>query len=87
MKIKEGYVLSQVSGTYVVFPTGKAALDLNGMITLNDTGAFIWKLLEQDSTREEILSAVLATYDVEEARAAACVDEFLTKLKEVGCLA
>ena len=42
MKIKEGFLLRQVSGQVVVLPTGNE-LDLNMMITLNDTGAFLWE--------------------------------------------
>lgn len=82
MKIKEGYILREVAGNYVVVPLGKAALDFNGMITLNEMGAFLWKRLEQGTTKEELLEAVLSEYEVTEERALAGIDSFLEKVKE-----
>ena len=87
MKLKEGFILRSVAGNNVVIPTGKRTLDLNGMITLNETGAFIWRQLEQDADEEQIVAAILESYDVEPERAAKCVKTFLEKLREVGCLA
>ena len=37
MKLKEGFLLRQVAGENVVISVG-ADVDLNGMITLNNTG-------------------------------------------------
>ena len=45
MKIKNGFILRNVSDAYVVVAVGEAAKDFNGMITLNETGAFLWKTL------------------------------------------
>ena len=47
MKIKSGFMLYEVAGSYVVVPAGDEPLDFNGMVTLNETGAFLWKQLEQ----------------------------------------
>ena len=44
MKIKDGFLLRQVAGQNVVMPMG-SDLDLNMMITLNETGAFLWMKL------------------------------------------
>lgn len=82
MKIKEGFMLRKVGGTYAVVPMGKAVADFNGMITLNEMGAFLWGHLEKGCTREELLSAVLAEYEVTEERALAGIDRFLEKVKE-----
>ena len=40
MKLKQGFILRQVAGENVVVPAGDA-LNLNMMITLNSTGAFL----------------------------------------------
>ena len=81
MKIKEGFLLRQVAGQTVVLPTGDD-LDLNMMITLNGTGAFLWEQLQNETTEEELVKALLAEYDVDEARAKASVTAFLNKLRE-----
>lgn len=86
MKLKDGFLLRSMAGSNVVIPIGQRAVDLNGMITLNDTGAFIWKQLELGREEAEIVSAILENYEVDEERAAACVHTFLQSLKEAGCL-
>ena len=46
MKLKDGFILRSVAGETVVVPTGDD-LDLNMMITLNETGKFLWEHLEK----------------------------------------
>lgn len=81
MKIKEGFLLREVAGQTVVLPCGDT-LDLNMMITLNETGKFLWQLLEQGSDESSLVEALLAEYDVDRERAAKSVTAFLAKLKE-----
>ena len=83
MKIKEGFLLHQVSGQMVVLPTG-GDLDLNMMITLNETGAFLWKCLQSETDADALVKALLAEYDVDEMTARACVESFLKKLEDNG---
>jgi len=82
MKIKEGFMLRDVAGSYVVVPMGKEAADFNGMITLNETGAFLWKQLEKGCTREELLAAMQKEYDVTEERASQGIEKFLAQIEE-----
>lgn len=86
MKIKEGFVLREVAGQIVVLPTGDR-LDLNMMITLNDTGRFLWEHLQQDITKEELVAALLEEYDVDEELAGKSVDAFVQKLRDGQLLA
>lgn len=79
MKIKDGFVMRQVAGQAVVLPGGDA-LDLNLMITLNDTGAFLWEHLQSETTEDALVTALLAEYDVEEATAHKAVVAFVEKL-------
>ena len=86
MKIKEGYIMRVVAGQIVVLPTGDD-LDLNLMITLNETGKFLWNILETGATEDELVAAVLASYDVDEETARNAVVSFVSKLNEHGFLA
>lgn len=86
MKIKEGFILRNVAGSNIVVPFGDRCLDFNGMITLNETGAFIWKQLENGAEEADVVKAILAEYEVEEDRAVQCVRDFVAKLKEADCL-
>lgn len=86
MKLKDGFILREVAGQIVVLPSGDD-LDLDMMITLNETGKFIWKLMEQEVEEAEIVSAILDKYDVERNVAEAAVTGFIRKLREHGFLA
>ncbi len=86
MKIKDCFVLSEIGGSYIVVPTGCETVDLNGMITLNETGHFMWNLLLEDTTKEEIINAFLKEYDVDMETISNDVDEFIEKLKSIGAI-
>ncbi len=86
MKIREGFLLRQVAGQSVVLPCGEE-MDLNMMINLNDTGAFLWKHLQEETSEEALVAALLAEYDVDEATARVAVSGFVAKLEENGFLA
>ena len=85
MKLKDGFLLRQVAGQTVVLPTG-GELDLNMMITLNGTGAFLWERLAEETNEEALCAALLAEYDVDEATAKSAVAAFVKKLNDNGFL-
>ena len=86
MKLKNGFVLREVAGEIIVVPCGDE-LDLNMMITLNDTGRFLWQHLEKGAEEDELVSALLAEYDVAPELARQAVDAFVARLKELDFLA
>ena len=85
MKIKEGFLLREVAGQTVVLPVS-GDLDLNIMITLNDTGRFLWECLQDEANEADLVAALLREYDVAEADAAAAVRGFVKKLDDNGFL-
>jgi hypothetical protein len=86
MKIKEDFMLRNICEDWIVIPMGERLLDFNGMMKLNQSGSFIWKLLEMKRSREEIISAMLEEYDIPEETAAQEFDTFLQTLKEANIL-
>ncbi|MBQ8304398.1 MAG: PqqD family protein [Clostridia bacterium] len=87
MKIAEGFLLRKVANQSVVMPMGKKAFDFNRAITLNETAAFLWSILEkEDATKEQLIEKLRAEYDVDEATAENDIDKFLNKLRENGLL-
>lgn len=86
MKLKKGFVLRKVGSDNIVMPTGDT-LNLNMMITLNDTGRFLWEKLEQGAEEEELVAALLEEYEVEETTAKAHVAAFVEKMNGHGFLA
>lgn len=86
MKIEKEFILREIAGDYVIVPTGKTALEFNGLITVNELGAFIWKKLQQDVTEDELIQVILEEYEVDEETARNDVEEFLNKLTECKIL-
>ena len=87
MKLKSGFVLRQIGGSYVVVAVGLQTLDFKGMIRLNETGAFLWeKLTAEDRTKEDLVAALTAEYEVDETTAANDVDVFVRSLKDADLL-
>lgn len=85
MKIKKNFILRQVADIWVVMPIGDEAVDFNGMMTLNETGALLWKALEQGGSAETLADALTAEYNVSREEALADAEEFCRKLIEAGC--
>ena len=86
MKLKKDFVLRQVADTWVVLPLAEQTVNFTGMITLNESGAMLWKQLEKGADREGLVANLTAEYDVSEDVASADVDAFLGKLASAGCL-
>ena len=86
MQIKEGFVLKNIAGAWVVLPTAAASLDFTGMLTLNETGCILWNALLNGASREALAQSLTEEYDVTFEVALADVDEFLFTLKKAGCV-
>jgi len=82
MKINPGFVLKDIAGSFVVVPVGDNLVDFSAMITLNETGAFLWKLLDEDISVQELANAMCKEYDISEEEALADVKEFTDTLIE-----
>ncbi len=89
MKISEGFIYKKMHGMGVIVPVGERSHDFRGMVTLNETGSFLWEKLESEKelSREALVEALLSEYDTDRETAARDVDAFLSKLKEAGVLA
>ena len=70
MKVEKEFVLREIAGDYVIIPTGQTVLYFNGLITVNEIGAFLWNLLQDEVTVEDLVKAVLDEYDVDAVHSA-----------------
>ena len=82
MKIQKEFVLREIAGDYVIIPTGKTVLTFNGLITVNEVGAELWKMLQSDVTFEDLTKGILEIYDVDEETAKEDIREFLDTLEK-----
>ena len=87
MKIKKGFILREMAGgVNVVVGVKEQASTLKGYITLNESGALIWKVLEKGGSLCDVVNAVLEEYDVDEKTATEDCVSVIEKLKEIGAL-
>ena len=86
MMLKKDFALRQIADMWVVLPLGAQAVDFSAMLSLNESGAMLWKAMESGADRNGLVAALLAEYEVTETEAAADVDAFLEKLAQAGCL-
>ena len=63
MKISEGFVLKNIADSFVVVPVGENLVDFSAMITINETGAFLWNCLSEDKTRDDLADALMSEYE------------------------
>lgn len=65
------------------------ALDAKGAeyLAVQGSGAVLWRLLANPTTRESLVQTLVETYDIDAATAGDDVDEFLATLSDRGLLA
>ena len=86
MKIKDGFELRKFGGKWLAVTVDEAADDNNILVTLNDTGAFVWNILQDESEYSAIISAIVENYEVDESAAKGDLDKFLQICRENGIL-
>ncbi len=86
MKRKEGYLLRKIGMSYMIVPIKDGLIQIEGMLTLNETVAFLWEQLKEEKTKKELLEAILSEYDVDKEIASTDIQEFLEKAKRSNIL-
>lgn len=86
MIIKKELIKREIAGDTILVPVGRTVLDSNGLFVLNELGAFIWDLLPDADSVQDISNAVLAQYEVPEETAQKDVSEFLEKLRSMDII-
>jgi len=81
LKIKDGFIIKQVVDSYVVVPVGENLVDFSAMISLNETGAFLWNNMEYDITVDELAEKLCAEYGIDKDTALADTEEFIARLE------
>ena len=87
MRVKEGFVMREVAGQYVVIAVGEASKTFHGMIKLNRTGKDIWECLQDGLEEEQIVAVLQERYQVAIEEVKQDVQEFIAKMKEMEFLA
>ncbi len=86
IKSKEGLLVRKFGDKYVIVAIDDMADEFHSLITLNDTGLFIWKLIEKGTDADKILENILSTYDIDEETAKADIQNFIESARKAGIL-
>ena len=82
LKTREGFIMRQLGNEYMVVAVGEAAKSFNGMIRLNETGAFFWENMEQGIEKTALVDKMLERFDdLDRETAEKDLDEFVAKIR------
>ena len=84
MKLKDGFITHEMDGKQLLVGTGRTGFA--GMVKSNQPAAFLVDLLKTETSREQLLSAMLEKYDVDEDVASRDLDKVLETLRSIGAL-
>lgn len=74
------FVTREIAGEVLVVPVGEQAQKLNGMISFSETGAFLWKLLDQPRSKADMVSLLAQEYEQKAEDVVGDVGEFLEEM-------
>ena len=86
MKLKYEFETTELGDEIIAVPVGNNARDFSGVINLNDSAAAILKLLQKETTAEEIVSNLLEEYEGAREEITAFVEKFIDKLRKEDLL-
>lgn len=72
MKRNTDFMLRDIAGEVVLVPTGAATQNFNGLITLNEVAAFIWKNLDEAQTQQKLTEMILEEFEIDKETAERC---------------
>ena len=79
---KPGFVHRKIADADVLISIGDNVADFNGYITLNETCAFLWDLMSQPQSPQQLAQCLCDEYEVDYPQALADVQELLAFLVE-----
>ena len=86
MKLKSEFVLRKFSDKFIAVSVNDSADDNNVLISMNSSGAFVFELLQNEITYDEVINRLTDKYDIDISTANADFDEFLENVRKAGML-
>lgn len=86
MKVKDGFVLRNVVDEFIVMPTGDNIAKFDGAVVLNEVSAFVFEQLKHPVSKEDLLLAMLAEFDVDEETARKDLDDLIEKFQSMDLI-
>ena len=86
MKVNKNFIFRKVAKEHLLIPTGEMALRVKGLVAMSESANLLYQKLQTGCTREDLIAALLAEYDVSAEVAAQDVDAFLDQMRQLDML-
>lgn len=86
MKVSDQFILRNVAGDNLLIPTGDSALYVKGLILISESGVLLYNKLKGGCTKEELVTALTAEYEVSEQEAEQDTEAFLEQMRQLNIL-
>lgn len=81
LKIKDGFVMRNICDEWIIVPVEHREEEHTFIMTVNETGHFLWEMLEKGTTEQELLLRIREEYEVDEQTAQKDIVEFVQQLR------
>ena len=78
----ESVVTRKTGKEYVLVPVVNNIADMNSVFTLNESGAFIWDLIDGKRSVGDIINALITEYDTDNETAKADMFTFIDEMSK-----
>lgn len=76
-------IVTRKTGTeYVLVPVSNNIADMNSVYTLNETGAFLWELIDDRKTVSDLIESLISEYEIDKETATADVMSFIEEMNK-----
>ncbi|MBR3997279.1 MAG: PqqD family protein, partial [Clostridia bacterium] len=75
-----------IADEHLLIPVGESAISVKGLIALSESGLLLYKKLMDGCSREDLIAALTAEYEVSEEEAAQDTDAFLNQMRQLNML-
>ena len=84
MQAKQSVILKQVAGQNMLIDMDENCVNFYKMITLNDTGVFIWDCLQSEIALADLVNKVSKEFDAPIEILQQDITQFVQKLLDMG---
>ena len=86
MRVSDQFILRTIADEKLLIPVGEAAIHVKGLISLSESGALLYDKLKDGCSREDLIAALTAEYEVSIDEAAQDTDAFLNQMRQLNML-
>jgi hypothetical protein len=81
--LKSKFVARQVGNEMILVPITNNVAQMSELFTLNETAMFIWENITDESTMDDIESAITDTFTIDSETARKDIETFLNRIEKL----